>query len=333
LLLIGLIAPLRTAGVAALLAALLGALLAGCSFGTSTTALPVSAPAASGVTGWQTGPDATLALTEVAVAAHQGRIWVAGGLDESGKAVDRVLVFDPETGRWQDGPLLAGPVHHAALVSDGHVLWLIGGYASDAFDRPTNAVRRLEGDTWGEAAPLPEPRAAGAAAWDGGRIVYAGGVGSGGASADVFSLNGDGWHMIGRLSEAREHLAAASDGAGTVYALGGRRGGLDGNLGTADLIDGAGVRRLGDMPTPRGGVAAFFWPSLGACLVGGESVGGTNAQVECVTHDGRLVSLPNLTNARHGLGAVVIARTAYVVLGGPRPGLFASRTLEQLRLP
>ena len=281
---------------------------------------------------WTPVAPAPAALTEVAVAAHGGRIWVAGGLLADGVASDEVLVFDPSRGAWSSGPRLPEGIHHAALASTGDALLLLGGYTSGG---PTAAVRRLADGTaaWADHVPLPDPRAAGAAAFDGSRVVYAGGVGPRGVAADVFALGVEGWERIGRLPRAREHLAATSDGAGRTFVLGGRVGGLDGNLATVDLVAAASVTTLGDLPTPRGGVGAFWWPSLGACLAGGESPGGTNPQVECMGVSGAVAVLPDLTVARHGVGAAVVGGTAYVVLGGRKPGLFTSDVTEALALP
>jgi len=312
--------------------------LAGCELlGLAPTTPPTDSPQPpqSAVPAWQPGPPAPLALTEVAAAAHDGRIWVAGGLDGAGRGVTEVLVLDPATGRWTDGPSLPEAIHHAGLVSDGTDLWLVGGYVGDGFDRPTDRVLRLAESAWVDDAPLPEPRAAGAAAWDGvGRIVYAGGVSQTGPSASVFVWSDGGWEDRGSLPEAREHTAATSDGAGRVFVLGGRRGGLDQNLSTVELYEpDGGIRRLGELPTARGGVAAFWWPTLGACLVGGESPDGTNPQAECISLDGRVTVLPPLARPRHGLGAAVVGRAVYVLLGGEQPGLFVSGLVETLALP
>jgi non-specific serine/threonine protein kinase len=281
---------------------------------------------------WRTIEAAPIALTEVAVAAHNGRIWIAGGLHSDGTASDEVFAYDPATRRWTAGPRLPEAVHHAALVSDGADLVLLGGYEVDG---QIAGVRRLddEAGTWTDHVPLPAPRAAGAAAFDGNRIVFAGGVQPGSIRSEIFALAGGAWRQIGHLSKAREHLAATSDGDGRTFILGGRVGGLGSNLGTADLADGELVTALGDLPTPRGGVGAFWWPSLGACLAGGESPGGTNAQVDCIAADGTVVRLPDLGVARHGVGAAVVDGTAYVVLGGRRPGLFTSDVTETLALP
>lgn len=305
--------------------------LAACGGGQGTE---TSSPETTGAP-WTSGPSAPAALTEVAAAAHKGRIWVAGGLTASGTASDRVFVFDPSAGTWQNGPTLSEPIHHAALVSDGDALWLIGGYPGNDLGTPTAAVRRLDdGATeWVEHFPLPEPRAAGAAAWDGTAIIYGGGVEPGSVASEVLAQRDHGWETIGRLSEPREHLAAASDGAGRTMFLGGRVGGLEGNLATVDLVDGSTVRSLGELPTARGGVAAFWWPGLGGCLVGGESPGGANREVECIAPDRRQAQLNGLAVPRHGLGAVVLDGRAWTLLGGPEPGLFVSDVVETLMLP
>jgi hypothetical protein len=219
----------------------------------------------------------------------------------------------------------------------GRVLWLLGGYVGNSFDEPTAAVRVLDpvtlDGTWGDGPPLPDRRAAGAAAWDGDRLVYGGGVEPGVVSDLVYAGGAEGFSSIARLSKPREHLAATSDGSGATFFLGGRVGGLDGNLGRVDRVTGSRSAVVGDLPTPRGGVAAFFWPGLGACLVGGESPGGTNPQVECTTADGVVAGLPDLAAPRHGLGAAVVDGRAYILLGGPVPGLTSSATVEVLVLP
>lgn len=290
---------------------------------------------APGEVGWIRLADAPVALTEVAAATHNGRIWVAGGLDGGGNAVARVLVFDPISGAWADGPKLAEPVHHAALVSDGETLYLIGGYVRAEFDRATDHVWSLSAgaDHWVADRPLPAPRAAGAAAWSGsGQVMFGGGVAADGVSADVFVQEDHGWRRLAGLSEPREHLAASSIGAGSVTFLGGRRGGLDGNVATVDLVSAEGVvGRVEDVPTARGGVAAFAAGPLGDCLVGGEGPLGTFGNVECVGVI-RLTTLPGLGVPRHGLGAVVLDERAYVVFGGPQPGLTVSAVVEVLAL-
>src|SRR3954447_26232450 len=59
---------------------------------------------APGEAAWTRLSPAPIALTEVAAAAHEGRVWIAGGLDASGGASARVLEYDPSTDSWSDGP-------------------------------------------------------------------------------------------------------------------------------------------------------------------------------------------------------------------------------------
>ena len=291
---------------------------------------------APGEAGWARLAAAPVALTEVAATAHAGRVWVAGGMDASGSASRRVLVYDPTTDRWSEGPGLLAGVHHAALVSVGETLFLIGGYVGAGFASPTADVWRLDrgATSWVRGHPLPEARGAGAAAWDGrDRILYAGGVGPSGVSDTVFATDpAAGWIELAHLRAPREHLAATSSGAGTVAFMGGRRGDA-GNLGTVEYVSDEGVvGGAADVPTPRGGVAAFSRQGLGDCLVGGEGPRGTFGHVECVGVT-TTTNLPGLDVPRHGLGADVIGRRVYVVLGGPQPGLTVSDVVEALELP
>ncbi len=224
-------------------------------------------------------------------------------------------------------------MHHAALVSDGDRLLLIGGYLGSEFNRPTDLVLVLADDegAWTEGPPLPAARAAGAAAWDGERVVYAGGVGDG-VHADVYGLTGEAWDRIGAMATPREHFAAASDLEGRTWLLGGRASGLDSNMATVELVAGSDITMLDSLPTPRGGVAAFFDPALGACLTGGEAPDRAYTTVECIGADGAITTLPELLEPHHGHGAAVVDGLAYVLLGGPEPMLTASATVEVLSL-
>ena len=291
-----------------------------------------SASASAAALAWTEMQPAPLARLEMATAAHGGRIWLAGGLSPLGEAVTEVEVFDPASGEWTSGPSLPTGIHHAALVSDGDRLLLIGGYLGTSFSQPTEIVLALGdgSESWEPGPSLPEARAAGAAAWDGERVVYAGGVGPGGVSGDVYALQDETWERIGAMPRAREHLAAASDGEGRTWVLGGRVGTLESNLGDVDLVEGASVTALDPLPTPRGGVGAFYLPSLGACLSGGEALTGAYTVVECVDFDGAVSTAPEMLVPRHGHGAAVVDGVAYVLLGGPTPGLSAHTSVEQL---
>lgn len=283
---------------------------------------------------WTALASAPTPRTEVAAASFAGSVWVAGGLEDDGAASADVAAYHPTFDEWEAAPSLPEAVHHAALVADGDGLFLLGGYVGDGFDDPTASVHRLDGATgeWEQGPSLPQPRAAGAAAFDGSRVVYGGGVGPDGLAGDVWALEGGEWRELGQLSQPREHLGAASDGDGRVWLLAGRTGGLDTNLATVDLVEGDEVGEIGELPTARGGLAGFAHPQAGACGVGGEEPDATFAEVECIDADGATQTLPSLSEPRHGLGAAVVDGVAYVVLGGPEPGLHVSGAVEALPL-
>ena len=295
-------------------------------------ASPSAPPGSAAELAWTELAPAPLARLEMATAAHDGRIWMAGGLSPLGEAVSEVEIYDPATGEWSSGPTLPTGIHHSTLVSDGDRLLLIGGYLGVSFNQPTEIVLTLADGaaSWEPGPSLPEGRGAGAGAWDGARVIYAGGVGPGGVSGDVLALEGETWTRIGSMPRAREHIAATSDGEGRTWILGGRVGSLESNLADVDLVEGDSVTALDPLPTPRGGVGAFFLPELGACLTGGEAVTGAYTVVECVDLDGNVSTAAEMLVPRHGHGAAVVDGTAYVLLGGPTPGLSAHSSVESL---
>jgi hypothetical protein len=299
-----------------------------------TTNGPTPTAGASDVAGmsWEVLGDAPFERIEVAAAAHGGVIWLAGGLNADGSASDETSRYDPATATWTPGPQLPDALHHAAMVSTGDELLLIGGYRGSSFSVPVDQVLRLApGAEWIADAPLPEPRAAGAAAWDGARIVYAGGVRGGGAVSDgVLAWDGERWFAIGAMVAPREHLSAASDGDGRVWLLGGRSLTLDTNLATVELVEGSLVARVAELPTARGGAVAFHLPGVGACLAGGEELAGAFDEVECIDDGLDVVRLPDMAGARHGHSVAVLDGSVYVLLGGPEPLLTVSGTVQRL---
>ena len=298
---------------------------------------PIGSPPGSDsppITGWQEATSAPFGRLEMAVAALDGRVWLVGGLDAAGTALVDVDIFDPATREWESGPPLPTALHHAALATDGEVLLLAGGYDGSSFGAPTAATHILDpaSGEWADGPALPAPRGAGALAHDGDRFVYAGGVGPGGVADEIYALvDLDQWEASGALTRPREHLAATSDGSGTTWFLGGRQGGLETNLGDVDVVVADDVRASTPL-SPRGGVAAFFAPGIGACLTGGEAPTRAFTIVECVSADDRQTALPRMAQPRHGHGAAVVDGVAYVLLGGSVPGLDVTSTVEMLDL-
>jgi hypothetical protein len=280
---------------------------------------------------WEILDPAPFERLEMATVAHEGEIWLVGGLNSDGSATDETWRFDPTSSTWTEGPRLDRPIHHTAVVSTGDELHVIGGYEGNSFDvaRAVVLILNAAGDGWDQGPALPQPLAAGGAAWDGSRIVYGGGVGPG-IVPDVLALTGGEWVQIGAMRAPREHLSATSDGKGRVWLLGGRQGSLDTNTGAVDLVEGNVVTRIGELATPRGGAAAFYLADVGACLAGGEQPDRALDAVECVSSEGSVLTLPPLAQPVHGHGAAVVDGVAYIILGGPQPLLTVSDTIQRL---
>jgi non-specific serine/threonine protein kinase len=289
------------------------------------TAPAASAPAASapGASPWQAVHEAPTARQEVAVTSDNGVIWVFGGL--TGRtSTAKVEGYDPAIDTWKSGPDLPLPLHHAMAVTFHGELVVMGGWVpqGDNLSAVTsNRVFALRNGAWVELPPLNRPRAAGAAAVVGDRIVVVGGQGNGQLVRQTELFDGTHWSDGPDMPTPRDHLAAASDGQ-YVYAIGGRVLSADKNLGSFERFDVAARSwaRGPDLPTPRGGIGATFVNGE-VVVAGGEtptSVLDTVEAFELAT--GKWKALPALRTARHGAGVAAVGPSLYVIDGGRRPG-------------
>jgi hypothetical protein len=270
--------------------------------------------------GWQRLADLPVPVDSAAVAAYQGKVWVAGGLtDSGGTKLSTTYVYDPETDKWSDGPRLPRPISHAALVATPWNLYFLSGWVQAGGSKQ---VLKLSPDqrSWVQDVDLPENRVDGAAAFDGTGIIFAGGSRPGGSASDaVFSLRDGKWTQIGTLSAPRQKLSAATNNVDTVWFLGGRRIDTDVTYGNIDRVTSAqvvpaapGAQAPIDPPTDSG--AAVLVDGSGMCLVGGKSQGNQFQSWWC-DQPRAAAKLPRLDPPRAGLGAAKIGRTVYIVGG------------------
>jgi Kelch motif protein len=281
---------------------------------------------------WTKLPKAPKPLEGAAVTAFQQKVWVAGGVSPDGgrPRLADVQIYDPATRSWSSGPPLPAAVSHAALVGSETELYLIGGLVERG---STPDVLRLDTSTgtWQPAPALPGPRGAGAAAWDGSKIVFAGGVRPDHRAADdVWALENDQWRRLGSLQLAREKLTAVSDEFGTVWFLGGRDpfATPPAAMGLVDVVSVSGVHASTAQIEPRIAPAGFYLAGAGPCVVGGEFAGGFSASISCVDAT-KNTGQPQLSNARGGLGAATVDKVVYVV-GGYGAGRHGSGDMESL---
>ena len=288
------------------------------------------------------------ARNEVIAVAAAGKIFVLGGsLRQNDYALRGNEEYDPATGAWRArAPLPSGASHMAAAVLDG-TIYAIGGFTGRDHKGPVARVfgYDIAADSWRALPPLAVPRGSIGAAAVCGKIH---------AVAGRVTNDTDDWHTAGvvgthevydpatgRWSEAaplpvpRDHLAVVAVDQ-KLHAIGGRYGNNDQMSQLHDVYDPAAQTwtPAPPLPTARGAVAGALYNGL-ILVIGGEDE--TRTYVETEGYDmetGRWLMLAPLPAGRHGHGAAVVGRSAYVVGGAlQRGGRGATDELLAFSLP
>ena len=305
-----------------------------------TFAVPVPPPAVQAAGNWRLGRFSPFPVQQLHAAVLDGRIWLAGGLTGPDQATNKTEYYDPTVHTWGPGPDLPFKVHHAMLVAYRGQLWLIGGFLPQGANMEAAASARVlildpAKDRWVEGPALHHARAAGAAVVVGNKIVVAGGRTGGKAEQEVKPTeiyNGKSWQDAPAIPVPGDHLAAVTDGT-YLYVIGGRTLTPSANHNAVQRFDPATGQWTQLTPLP---VADS---DLGAAYVSGQLITFGGENVLSVFRTVRAYNLatkawstlPNLAEARHGMGVAVIGNTIYAIDGAAAPGHNAStRTLQIL---
>jgi non-specific serine/threonine protein kinase len=266
-----------------------------------------------------------------------GTIWIVGGLAAGSSGSRRVEGYDPVINSWKTGPDLPLRLHHEMVVTYKGEIVAIGGWVprgSDPSAEVSGRVFALRAGRWVRLPSLERPRAAGAAAVVGGRIVVVGGQADDRLVETTEVFDGKRWSVGANIPTPREHVAAASDGR-FVYAVGGRALSPDKNSPALERYDPATDRwqRLPDMPTARGGLGAAI-VARHLFALGGETPTRALGAVESYDIARKAWSTArSMRTPRHGIAVAAIGRSLYALGGAPRPGhASASATAEVLGL-
>jgi hypothetical protein len=326
------------AGLAVLAAALAAiVLIPGSDEPKTDSAASATAPPLQTASAWQSLPPMPTARQNMASTVADGTIWVLGGLGNGSTGSRRVEGYDPVISGWKAGPDLPVRLHHEMVVNLKDEVVVIGGWipkGSNPSGELSGRVYALRGGRWVTLPSLKHPRAAGAAAVVGDKIVVVGGQADGRLVAPTEVFDGEKWSAGANIPTPREHLAVAADGE-SLYAVGGRALSSDKNSPALERYDPARDQwqKLPDMPTARGGLGAAI--AVGHLFaVGGETPTRVIGKVE--SYDiarGRWSSAPAMRTPRHGMSVVAIGRSLYALGGAPRPGhASAVSTAEVLRV-
>lgn len=168
---------------------------------------------------------------------QDGRVLVAGGVNNGDGAVNTTEIYDPASGAWTYGGLLQVPrfLHTATLLADGSVL-LAGGWIDDFFQYTTSTAERYDPATnrSSRVSSLSVARVFHAAATlPNGKVLVSGGYRSdppGGfgtyvpqsfSEAEIFDPATGTWDVAASLPQPRDHHVATSLPDGSVLVMGG----------------------------------------------------------------------------------------------------------------
>ena len=285
--------------------------------GEGSTTAAASQPTTEAQAGWKPITNARVAREAVATTQADGTIWIFGGIGADGQVSGRHEGYDPAIDSWKGGDDLPVPVQHAMSVTwDGNPVVLGGWRAEGANTRiATDKVWRVVNSRWVELPPLLQPRAAGAAAVVGDRLVVTGGVGSNGKllnTTEVF--DGTSWTLGAEMPTPRQMLSAAADDK-VVYAVGGNDGTAD--LPTVQAYDPAADTwtTLPALPQPRSDLGVAIADAR-LVAVGGLSAGQVVKSVAVMDLATKTwAGLPDMTTARHGMAVAGVDKSVYAIGG------------------
>ena len=302
--------------------ALIGGRDNGGDAGTATGTTTAGKPTQQAQGGWETLTNARVARAAAATTEADGTIWIFGGVGADGRVTGRHEGYDPIIDGWKGSDDLPVPVQHAMAVTWQGTPVVLGGWRTEGADTAiaTNRVWRVVNGRWVELPPLLQPRAAGAAAVVGDRIVVTGGVDAGGrliTGTEVF--DGTSWTRAAPMPTPRQLLSAASDDT-VVYAVGGTDGTAD--LATVEAYDPAtnAWTTLPPLAQPRSdlGVTVANSRLVAAGGVSGGQVLDSVAALDLTTLT--WAGLPAMGTARHGMSVAAIGNKVFAIGGSTAAG-------------
>ena len=170
---------------------------------------------------WRSSADTSIAITETASAAADGFVYTAGGYGHA----EGLMRFDAAGETHQSLPAMPDDRHHAMATSDGHYIYVAGGYSGRFQDVANDNFWRYDpaASQWEILPDMPNPRAAGAAVHIHGRIMIVGGVGVGTDLLSFDIASGEWTAFPGDLRVPGDHIRAVVF-QNEIWWMGGRLG-------------------------------------------------------------------------------------------------------------
>ena len=318
--------------------------------GTAVLTSPVSrGQEAAGGPAWETAAPLPINTQELYSCVHQGQLHVAGGIAARLGVpyfTRASFAFDAQADRWLELPDLPEARHHAALVSTGARLYLVGGFngSYSAVWRMRDTVHELTEAGWERVGILPQAQAEGVLACHSSGVIHlATGQSPKGAAngergdhrevTDHWRWDGAGdWQAAAPIPTPRN---SATGGwlDDQLMVTGGRT--AAGNLAVTEIYDlkEDRWRVAAPLPLPQAGTASVVVED-GLIVFGGE-IFIPEARVfpnvwRYVMHEDRWYPLPDMPTPRHGIGSGLIGDRAYVIGGATAPGSSGTSNLNEV---
>ena len=301
--------------------------------------LPSAPRAAVSSARWSGAAPLPINTQELYPTVHKGRLYVAGGIARRLNApyfTNRVFSFDPIDNQWRDEPDLPEDMHHAALVSTGERLFLIGGFNggyTHIWRMRANAYE-LIGEHWEPAVDLPSPQAEGVLGFNQGHVHIVTGQSPKGesnskrdhhteiASHWVWTPDSKNWESAAPIPLAR-NSATGGWVDNQLIVAGGRH--AQGNYNATHIYDKREDRwrEASPIPLPQAGTAGIAVDD-GIIVFGGEIFVPTSAVYKEVWRYSlsldKWTAYPDMITPRHGIGAGRFGNKVFVVGGATNPG-------------
>jgi N-acetylneuraminic acid mutarotase/glucose/arabinose dehydrogenase/endonuclease/exonuclease/phosphatase family metal-dependent hydrolase len=204
-----------------------------------------------GTNTWTAVASLPVARGAMAVAALNGKIYAAGGLD-NGVSVSDFTVYDPVANAWQTLPSMPTPRDHAVGVALNGKFYVTGGRTGDTCS-PLHTVEVFDpaANSWATAPPMQNARGGHGAAAVNGKLYVFGGEGApvscaAIASTEQYDPTTNAWTAEAGMPTARHGMGAAVIG-NTIYVPG---GGLEPGDAPTSVVEKFDTAATSTLPTP-----------------------------------------------------------------------------------
>lgn len=277
---------------------------------------------------------------ELYPAVHKGRLWVAGGIARRLGVpffADGVWSYDPTSDKWRTEAYMEESRHHAAMVSSGDTLYILGGFEGSISSvwKMLDTIVVLRGGAWTNYGQMPKPQAEGVLAHHSSGIVHlaTGQTRKGEANSERsdhteteahwrWDTRANTWEQAAPVPTPRNSATGGWFG-NELIITGGRT--AEGNLAVTEIYDAREDRwrEAAPLPLPQAGTASVVTGD--SLIVFGGEIFQPRASVFPNVWRYRFASdrweaMPDMPTPRHGIGAGLIGRRAFVIGGATAPG-------------